>query len=419
MNGAAAESLRAWFPSHEDELVSLLQELVRQPSVPGAEEGAQRIVARELSGLGANPELDTIDSAHLARLPGLGNLNQMLANRPIVFGTIRGRGGGPSLILSAHIDVVPVGARSDWEHDPWGGEQVGRRVYGRGAWDDKSGVALILSILRGLYELGIELQGDLTIASVPDEEVGGRGTLKFLSAGKRADAAVYVDGVRESVVNGMMGQSWFRIDVTGVGGGAVGPSQIVNPILLASKIVVALAELEDALNDDAKSAYGGVVRPIRVNVGAIEGGDWSNSIPSHCILHGQLNFLPDRDLKWAQTRIREAIRHVSEHDSWLREHPPQIEFDGVQSEACANTASPDLIEVITLAHSRIHRQPPQIRQILGFVDTPIYSRYGIPSVCYGPRGGNAHGANEYVDLDSLVACAQVLGDLVLDWCGTD
>jgi acetylornithine deacetylase len=207
--------------------------------------------------------------------------------------------------------------------------------------------------------------------------------------------------------------------VEGVGGGAVGPDRVVNPIPLAAKVILGLAELEDTMNEDAQCSYGGVKRPIRVNIGAIEAGVWPNSIPTHCIMHGQLNFLPGRDLSWAQTQIRDAVRQVSEGDSWLREHQPRIEFDGVQSEACSDTASPEMMHVLTLAHSRIHHEPPQVRQILGFVDTPLYSQYGIPALCYGPRGGNPHAANEYVDLDSLVACGQVLGDFVLQWCGTN
>jgi acetylornithine deacetylase len=413
-----AEELRAWFPANEAWIVSLLQELIRQPSVPGAEEGAQEIVARELRKLGVYPEIYSIDSAHLSKLPGLGSPKNLSANRPIVAATRRGRGGGRSLILSAHIDVVPVEPGANWDYDPWDGEQVGRRVYGRGSGDDKAGVTIIISVLRALAELGIELHGDLTIASVPDEEVGGRGTLALLSSGKRADAALYVDGVRESIVNGMMGQSWFRIRIDGVSGGAVGPDKVVNPIPLAARIILGLGELEETLNQEVNRSYGGVERPIRVNVGAVEAGVWSNSIPTRCTLHGQLNFLPGRDLDWAQSQIRSVVEKVSESDSWLHEHPPHIEFDGVQSQAYDETGNAELMQAMTLAHTRVRGQPPQVRQILGFVDTPLYLQHGIPSLCYGPRGGNPHGLNEYVDLDSLVSCAQVVGEFVLEWCGT-
>ena len=58
-----------------------------------------------------------------------------------------------------------------------------------------------------------------------------------------------------------------------------------------------------------------------------------------------------------------------------------------------------------------------IRNIQGFIDTRHYLAYGIPSVCYGPLGGNAHGVDEYLELDTLVPTAQAIALFVMRWCG--
>ena len=124
----------------------------------------------------------------LKALPEAGESGVPFAGRPNVAGVARGAGGGRSLILNGHIDVVSPAPVAAWTHDPWAAEVAGDRMYGRGAYDMKSGVALNLFLPRLLRDLDIRLAGDLTIQSVIEEECTGNGALAACRC-YRADAA--------------------------------------------------------------------------------------------------------------------------------------------------------------------------------------------------------------------------------------
>jgi acetylornithine deacetylase len=407
----------AWIADHKSEAVNLLRQLIRQPSIPGFEYGAQQVVLRQLKTLGLEVSSEQIDTAILRVLDGYSDTERDYAYRPNVVGRWRGAGGERSLILSSHIDVVPVESHSGWTYDPWEGTVVDNRLYGRGAWDNKSGIVIILTVLQALTELGVKLRGDVEVQSVPDEEAGGNATLSLCASGHRADAALFVDGVRCAAVTGFMGQTWFRVTVQGAPTGGVDPNRGVNPITLAGKLIAALYHLEDEMNDALTAPYGGIQRPVRFNVGQIHSGVWSNTVPARCVFEGQINFLPDQSLAWAQEQVRGAIAEAAAGETWLRDHPPEIRFVGVQAAGCHDTSSPELLQTLAAAHRDVWRTEMVVRQIQGFIDTRHYLAYGIPSVCYGPLGGNAHGADEYLDLDTLVPTIQAVALFVLRWCG--
>jgi acetylornithine deacetylase len=94
------------------------------------------------------------------------------------------------LIFNGHVDVVSAEPLGHWSHNPWGGDIVTGRMYGRGAADMKSGVAAMIYALKAVHEAEVKLCGDVLIESVIDEECTGNGTLSCLAQGYRADAAV-------------------------------------------------------------------------------------------------------------------------------------------------------------------------------------------------------------------------------------
>ena len=174
-----------------DEVVETVAELVRRPSLLGQEAAAQAYVAEHLRGSGMEADVWEMDDT-LKQLPNAGDSGVPFAGRPNVAGIARGAGGGRSLILNGHIDVVSPEPVSAWTHDPWGAEIVGDRMYGRGAFDMKSGVGLNLFLARVLNDLGIRLAGDLIIHSVIEEECTGNGALSA-SLRDHADAALVTE----------------------------------------------------------------------------------------------------------------------------------------------------------------------------------------------------------------------------------
>lgn len=144
--------------SVRDEVTRHLQALIRFETVnpPGNETPLAEYLATVLEREGISAEV--IESA-----PGRGNL----------VARIRGSGRARPLLLMAHSDVVSV-ERDKWTRDPFGGELVNGRVWGRGAVDTKGLVACELGVMLLLRRLGLPLERDLIFAVFADEEAGGQ-----------------------------------------------------------------------------------------------------------------------------------------------------------------------------------------------------------------------------------------------------
>jgi acetylornithine deacetylase len=124
-----------------EEETRFLQGLIRRPSTLGNEARVQRFIADELSSIGLEADVWQIDHAEISKRPGYSPVEWSYEGRPNVATTWRGSGGGRSLILNGHVDVVPATPEHHWTYDPWGAEITDGRMYGRGAADMKSGIA--------------------------------------------------------------------------------------------------------------------------------------------------------------------------------------------------------------------------------------------------------------------------------------
>ena len=183
-----------------EEIVALAQALIRFDSVnqpPWGNEGpCQTFVAECLRDLGATVEQFTPDE-----VPGLDADPAYLrgrdyTNRPNVVGMLDGSGGGRSLHLAAHADVVPIGDRTQWTVEPFGALIKDGKIYGRGAVDDRDGLTGLLAAPRVIQRAGLRFHGDLILSSYVDEEfAGGNGLLAIVRKGYRGEAAINCDGV--------------------------------------------------------------------------------------------------------------------------------------------------------------------------------------------------------------------------------
>jgi acetylornithine deacetylase len=187
----AVHRLWAEIDRHEDELIETVAELVRRPSPLGAEADAQGYVAGHLTQSGLAVEVWDLDES-VKTIPNAGDSGVPFPGRPNVAVIQKGAGGGRSLIVQGHIDVVSPEPVEAWSYDPWQATIVGDRMYGRGAYDMKSGDALNLMLPRLLRDIGVELRGDVVIQSVIEEECTGNGALDAARR-HRADAAIITE----------------------------------------------------------------------------------------------------------------------------------------------------------------------------------------------------------------------------------
>ncbi len=399
----------------EHDLIGLVRDLVRIPSLLGQEAAVQEYVAGYLRQAGIEPDVWDLDEA-IRDLPDAGASGVPFTGRPNVTSTIRGSGGGKSLILNGHIDVVSPEPVSAWSHDPWAAEIVDGRMYGRGAFDMKSGVAINLFLTRLFPELGIRLGGDLSLHSVIEEECTGNGSLAA-SLRQTANAAIVTESVNQQFIWAHLGVMWFRISVTGRSAHAGWAWQGVNAIAKATSIIDALVDLDRCLDERRHPIWDNDHHPINLNVGTIQGGDWPSTVPGSCVIHCRVSFYPDQTVAEMRALIEDTVRGAVANDPWFAEHPPVISYDGFSTRGSVVSLDEPSVRLLEEHHRRVTAEPLEHRTGTAVNDMRYYNFAGIPAGCYGAKGGNAHAADEWLDISSLVPTAQVIAGFILDWCG--
>ena len=203
-----------------DELVAFAADLIRIPSEthpPGGDEGpVQRFIEAKLRDIGLDVDVFepwSVPGAleHPGWWPGL-----EYDDRPNVVGVWTGAAGGRSLILNGHCDVVPAGPHDLWTHDPYGGVVADGRIYGRGASDQKGGIAAMIMAVEVLRHLGLSPRGDVIVESVVNEELGGyNGTVACCAKGYLADAAIVTEPTQLEIVAATEGRPDLQGDRAG------------------------------------------------------------------------------------------------------------------------------------------------------------------------------------------------------------
>ena len=392
--------------------VALLGDLVRARASSGRETAAQEIVAARLREAGCQVEVFDVDAARLSVLPDWGPTGLEYAGRPDVVGIIRGTGGGRSLILNAHVDAVAPGPAELWERDAWSAEIVGDRLYGRGSWDDKAGVATLVWLVEALRDAGTRLAGDLIVESVIEEEISGNGTLACAERGYRADAAVVIDGRGPgSAVIAHGGQLWFRVTARGRSAAAVESRLGLNAIQLLLPVIEHLHALEADLARDAKAPFDALGQSAQLNVGVIAGGVTPTTVPGIASLDCHLAFSAPRTLDQVKIAVTETVARAGAAVT--------VEFLSLQVPPFVAPESEALLAALDRAQRPIIGTALERRTIAGFGDLRHFQRGGVTPCClYGVTAGNApHAPNEWVDLEPLPRAARILAAFVCDWCG--
>jgi acetylornithine deacetylase len=411
----AVHRLWAEIDRHEDELIETVAELVRRPSPLGAEADAQGYVAGHLTQSGLAVEVWDLDES-VKTLPNAGDSGVPFPGRPNVAGIQKGAGGGRSLIVQGHIDVVSPEPVEAWSSDPWQATIVGDRMYGRGAYDMKSGDALNLMLPRLLRDIGVELRGDVVIQSVIEEECTGNGALDAARR-YRADAAVITEPTGGRFTHAHVGVLWFRIGITGKSWHAMQAWQGVNAITKSIPIMQALQALDARLNEQTHPAFAGIEHPINLNIGVIQGGDWPSTVPGACELHCRLSCYPGQTVEGTRREIEAAVAEAVTGDPWFAAHPPRITWNGFQSAGSIVSTDEPSVQLLNQWHERVFGTPMELKAGTGINDMRYYNFEGIPCGCYGAAGGNGHAADEWLDLRSMAPAAKVLGAFMLEWCG--
>ena len=413
-----------------DDLVELASSLIEQRSVTGNEAPAQEVVIAHLESMGLDPDVWEPDADALRGHPGFFETSSYLERgydgRPNVAATIDGAGGGQSLTLSGHVDVVPVD-EDEWTHDPWEPVVEDGRLYGRGANDMLGGVAAVLVAAEALVEADVDLAGDLTIQTTIEEEDGGAGgVLSALERGYVPDAAIITEpsGLPDLGM-ASAGVMYFRVTVPGRSAHAAYAHDGVSAFDKATAVYRALDELdrERKARTDYEPAYRNhpemAGHETNLNVGVVRAGDWPSTVPSETVMECRIGWPPGESREAVRRQVEEAVAAAAEADDWLAEHPPEVEWYGWNAEPHELDVDHEFVGLVQEHAEAVTGGETTFTGGSGGNDERFYNLYyDVPCPSVGPRGANIHGADEWTEVDSLVETARVLARTAVDWCET-
>jgi acetylornithine deacetylase len=420
----------------EGELQGLLRELVGFRTESQAKEAthfpeeAQRcvgFVGEFLSGLGF--ELEGWDVGPSATFDA----------HPLIVATLPGTGGGRSLAFNAHVDVVPVGDRGSWSHEPFGGEVADGRLYGRGATDMKGGLAAAMWATKTALDQGLRPRGDVVFHVVSDEEVVGNGTREIVARAPAADVTISVEPTELKLCAAEGGLVHFRIEVEGVEahastrhlavhGGKAGGG--VNAIEKTLKLIVALQELERRWAETKSHPtlpHGFDTLLPGIIVGGPGGGAdgrlnlFSNAgtTPNYCSVEYNMWWYPDESYDDVKAEVEETVAAAAQSDPWLAEHPPRLTWKVGSIYFPPLDVSLDHPAVTTLSGC-LHEVGLDAAPV-GFeaaTDLAWYGERKLPGIICGPGSiAQCHVADEYLSTEQLRLASQVYAQMLVEWCG--
>lgn len=397
-----------------DRLVATATDLVAIPSPTGHEEAAATYLGERFAAMG-------LPTTHQQVEPGRAN----------AVGRLPGAGDGPTLMFNGHLDTSYSG-REPWLTGPgFKPDPIVRdgAILGLGIMNMKGAVACYVEAVQALIDAGVTLAGDVVVAGVAGEiekaEWGdefrgaeyrgyGTGTRHLVTHGVVADACILGEPTEEQIVLGHYGTMWARISTTGpffhtaFSRGRLEENSIVRMRRVLDDVLAWIPTWEE------RTSYHG--EPGVVNVGALRGGfPWRVSrTPHRTDLFLDLRVPPTLPMTEAEAMLREFVRDLA------RRHPDA----GLQLEVYVTAGgaeiAPDhpVVAAIERAHRIVFAAPPRRAYVRWASDASTLSRYGIPSVNYGPISSALPGPEgESVPIDSLVAIATSYALTALSFCG--
>ncbi|MEO2076520.1 MAG: peptidase [Bacillus sp. (in: firmicutes)] len=411
--------IKQWLKENRARGARLLQILVQENSTRGNESGAQAIVIEKCRQMGLVLDIWEIGGAELKKHPAYCCDRQSFDGNPNLVAILKGSGGGKSIILNGHIDVVPVGDESNWELDPFSGMIKCGKLYGRGSTDMKGGNVALLMAMESLIANGIKLKGDVIFQSVIEEESGGAGTLAAVLRGYSADGAIIPEPTNMKFFPKQQGSMWFRITVKGraAHGGTryEGVSAIEKSLLVIQRLQQLEKDRNAKINDPL---FENIPIPIPINIGKINSGEWPSSVPDTAIIEGRMGVSPEETIQSAKLEMEACLQELNEQDEWFHGNPLQIEWFGGRWLPGSLESDHPLMNALKQSFIDVKRENPIVEASPWGTDGGILSAVGdTPVIVFGPGiTETAHDANEHIDLEDLFASSEIIALTLLRWC---
>lgn len=377
------------------ELLTLLADLVAIDSVNpdlvpgGAGEGR---LADYIADWGRANELET-------------HVQQAGPGRPNVILIARGSGGGRSLMLNAHTDTVGV----EGMVSPFTPALRDGRMYGRGAYDMKSGLAAAMLALKTARDM--DLAGDVVLSAVVDEEYGSIGTEALLAEWERwpADAVLIAEPTELAISIAHRGFVWLDIETFGVAAHGSRPQLGVDAIAKMGKVLVAL----DAQDRQMRAApTHGLLGSGSLHASIISGGEEISMYPAHCQLLVERRTLPGETAESVEAETQILLDEIAAADPAFQ---AQVRATFARGAYSIEAAHPLVQQLKRAAEAQLGSTVALVGSSW-WMDSALFGEKGLPTVVLGPAGAGAHARDEWVDLASVEQCRAIYTDLIAEFC---
>jgi succinyl-diaminopimelate desuccinylase len=404
------DRLDAWIDAHFDDEVAFLQALVRVPTdtPPGNNAPHAERTADLLRGFGFQAERHPVPADDV-RAAGMASITNLIVRRP--FGA-----GGPTIALNAHGDVVPPG--DGWSHDPYGGEVVDGKLYGRASAVSKSDFATYTFALRALESLGARLRGAVELHFTYDEEFGGElGPGRLLREGLTKPDLLIAAGFAYQVVTAHNGCLQMAVTVHGRMAHAAIPETGIDALQGAVAILNALYA-QNAHYRQITSKVEGITHPY-LNVGRIEGGTNTNVVPGKVMFKLDRRMIPEENPVEVEAAIRAVIENAAATRPGITVEIERLLLAHAMQPLPGNRA---LVEALQRHAEAVFGERVPTSGTPLYTDVRLYAAHGIPAAIYGagPRTvleSNAKRADEHLVLADLRGATKVVARTLLDLLG--
>ncbi len=396
----------------EREIVGFASRITRLPSFKTEETRVARFLAGFFRRRGYKVDLQEVE-------PG----------RYQTIATLKGTGGGKTLMLNGHIDIDPLAM--GWKRDPWTPVVEGDRLYGAGTFNMKGGITSMVAAAEAVRKARVRLKGDLVVACVVGELQGGVGTVHALRSGVRADMAIVAEpfGV-ETLMTTHAGVVGMTINTIGYSQHISKREKAVDAIEKMMSVIEAVSNVE--LTCTPRDDLPGLPR---VNCGAIIGGrgrdhdlKGPNFVSDFCTSIWDVRILPGQTVRSVESDVRRALEALRTRDPALRyeiEIPVPAKYKGmtVVMEPVDIPKNEYIVQSVARHLQELTGRPPKtigalIPRSYAGNDTCHLWAAGIPCVLNGPAGGrDLNGEPDTFTLISEMSqCARVMALTAMDVC---
>ena len=386
---------------------------MRAQSTAGFEQDALNIFATKAESLGLTATRlpfpgGPVTDRRAGIAPSTTDRYQMLVESP---------GEGPlHLLLNGHMDVVPAESPALWTSPPFQPEIRDGRMYGRGVADMKSGFAVGMLALSALRDTVPDLfsRQRIGFVAVVEEECTGNGALIAASQGAIAREVVVLEPTDLGLLLGGVGVLWVEVTVIARSGHAHAAHRSVNAIDLGMRITARLRDwAADLARTTPEPSMTTDAHPYNVNLGTMNAGDWTSTVPSSARLGLRLGYPRGWTAEQAEAEVRRVIADFAATDSDFPAQPI-VTLTGLRARGYLLDKESPLARDLAAAHHAAHGRLPIMSTVGSTTDARTYlNDFATPAICFGATGYDLHGIDESVDLQTIIEAARTLARFIL------